>query len=275
MTDASSRQARGPLAGRTVAVTRSDDQAAAVKRALERLDAEVMLVPSIRQVSMPHDAPDARLLLEPSRFTHVVFTSQATVRFFFEFLDSQPETVEGWKRCRVAAVGSRTGTALREGGLPPDLVASEARGKALAHEPLKDEGLGPQHRVLLPQSSVARPELQDLLAAAGVPVETAVIYETITEDVEKARPFLEAVEDDDLPDAITFFSPSAVRGFLEMTGEPGRAALLREELRIISIGPTTSEAIRSAGFEVTAEAGSPSSKAVAKTVVESIRGIER
>ena len=49
---------------------------------------------------------------------------------------------------------------------------------------------------------------------------------------------------------ILFASPSAVEGFT-------RQANIPPDAKVISIGPTTSQAVRAAGLEVAAEAQSP------------------
>jgi uroporphyrinogen III methyltransferase/synthase len=264
-------QAR-PLADRSVVVTRSEGDAAELSAALEKLGASVLLVPTTRHLRVPGDSPALGGLREPARFTHVVFTSQVAVRFFLELLAAQRLPVAAWKRARIAAIGARTAQALADAGLAPDIIAAGRNAKALALELLERERLGPEHRVLLPQSAIARPELEELLAAAGVHVEAVAIYDTVAEESLKAEPFLRALKAGDLPDAITFLSPSAFHSFLEMTEEPGRAALRQAKLKIVSIGPTTSAAIREAGFAVAAEARSPDAEGLAGAVVEALPG---
>jgi uroporphyrinogen III methyltransferase/synthase len=252
-----------------VVVTRSAESSAAVRELFETSGAEVILVPAIRHVAAEASSPGARLLVDPERFSHVVFTSQTAVRFFFEIIAGRAEVVERWRECRAAAVGPKTAGALEDRGWPRARigVVGVRGGAALAGELLAREGLGPHHRVLLPQSSIARSDLADLLAAAGVPLTRAAIYDTESEDPSRAAPFLDLLSRGRPPDAVTFFSPSAVDGFLEMTGDAGREALAA---RSVSIGAMTSAALRAAGIEPAAEATAPTAEAVVAAVVRAL-----
>ena len=72
----------------------------------------------------------------------------------------------------------------------------------------------------------------------------------------------------DPPDAILFTSPSTVRAFLQLSGAAGRAALEGGHLRIVTIGPTTSDAVREVGLSVAAEAISPGSDGLVGALME-------
>ena len=111
--------------------------------------------------------------------------------------------------------------------------------------------------MLLPGSDIARGELAATLRGWGAEVEEVAIYRTCTEEPARARPLLEALERGELPQAITFASPSAVKGFLELCGEPGQRLLDKGGVKIISIGATTSEELRARGLEVSAQAARP------------------
>jgi len=242
-----------PLEGRRVVVTRSEEKSGELRAALERLGAEVIVLPVVRHAIARDLGPLAKAAGERSAFSHLVFTSQTAVRFFTEASRSLGIPVSAWAGLRVAAVGSKTASALREAGLEPVLVAD--RGAAgLARLLLKQEGV---HRVLLPQSSAARPELREALQDAGVRVDAVPIYDTLQEDPSRAEPLLSLAFGERAPDAVIFASPSAIEGFLELAGERGQAVLSAKGLKIISIGPTTSDAVRKRGFGVAAEADHP------------------
>ena len=269
------------LDGRRIVLTRRAEDEGELRAALEARGAEVISTPAIRVVPVAIDHPDRRLLDEPARYTHVVFTSANAVRSFVEALEAAREGHErdarsdvraGWEHARTACVGPRTEAALASAGWPVHYTARGGSGLALAHELLDEERLGPHHHVLLPQSESARSELAATLEAAEVRATAAVLYATEAEAKERASELEALVAEGERPDAVVFFSPSAVRGFLTIISDRVRRAIEAGSVAIISIGPTTSAAARSAGFEVAAEAGTPSVEAVVGALEETLGG---
>lgn len=245
------------LEGKTVVVTRGEAESAALRRAIEALGAKVLCVPSIRFAP----ADDLRAWNEAvaarRSFTHLVFTSQVAVRFFRELSAAAGLGPSAWSELRVAAIGRRTAEAVAEAGLYCHHEAAAPSAADFAEEILAKEGLGPESRVLLPRSEIGRAELAEVLEAAGVAVASVPIYQTLAADPEKAAPFLAALDAGEDIDAVTFASPSALRCFLEVTGERGERLLRDPRVTIVSIGPTTTRALRDAGLTVHATARRP------------------
>ncbi len=260
------------LLGRTVVITRSEEKAESLRAELEARGATVLLVPVIRHAAEADGSGIGRAVRERRRYSHLVFTSQTAARFFVEASSRLGVPVAEWAPLCIAAVGPRTAAAIEELGLKPTVMAVGAGGAALARQLLEGAGLRPHHRVLLPQSSAARPELQRLLEAAGIAVDAVPVYRTLPEDPSKIEPFLRLLRQERPPDAITFASPSAFHALLVLAGEENCRALERGETRIVSIGPTTSEEIRRKGFPVAAEADLPTPQAVADAVGRALGG---
>jgi uroporphyrinogen III methyltransferase/synthase len=269
--EASGRAGRpGPLQGRKVIVTRSEEKSEELSRALESRGAKVFVAPVIRHALPADIEPLARASANRDSYSHVAFTSQTAVRFFAEASQKLGVSAKAWAGKRVAAVGPKTAQALAEIGLAPAVI-SAGGGADLAKVLLEEEGLTSESRVLVPQSSLARPELCRILRDAGVPVDSVTVYETVPEDESKAAPLLRGA----LPaDVALFASPSAFSAFLELSGERGRRALRDGAPRIVSIGPTTSAAIAAAGYRVSAEASEPSAEALAEAAFRAITGRE-
>jgi uroporphyrinogen III methyltransferase/synthase len=264
-----------PLSDRIVVVTRRVEEATPLSDLLRNLGAEVLVVPAIRHQATGAETAEVAAVFTPEHFTHAAFTSRVAVRFFLALLEQRSQAekdalLRRWRARRFAAVGRRTARALEDGGLasesevlvPPDGEGAAALGRAL----LSAGALTPESRILVPGSRLARPELGEILREGGVAVELAPLYDTLPERREKAGPFLQLLEHGRLPDAITFFSPSAVRGFLEITAGAGGRALRDPALRIISVGPTTSQEVVAQGLRVAGEAHSPSPAAVVEAV---------
>lgn len=255
-----------------MAVTRSEEAAGDLCRLLEEAGARVLSIPAIRHQRVADRAPLRAALERAAAATHLIFTSPQAVRFFLEETAEEGWDAARWRGLRVAAVGEGTAAALEKSGLRAAVTSRGQGAEALARVLIEDERLGPGSRVLLPQSAIARPGLRQALEAAGAAVDAIDVYQTLPEQPSRARPFLDALEAGAPPDAITFSSPSTVRGFLEMTGARGRAALAGGLVRIISIGPTTSTAVRGEGLEVAAEARAPGARALVEAVIAALRG---
>jgi uroporphyrinogen-III synthase len=260
-----------PIAGRCVAVTRSEDAAGDLCRRLEEAGARVLSIPAIRHLGIADRAPLRAALERAATATHLVFTSPQAVRFFLEEAAKEGWETGRWRSIQVAAVGEGTAAALETYGLRAEVTSRGQGAEALARALIDVDRVGRGSRVILPQSAIARPELRQALEAAGAAVDAIDVYQTLSGDPSRARPFLDALDAGTPPDAITFSSPSTIRGFLDMTGDRGRAALAGGLVRIVSIGPTTSAAIRGEGLEVAAEARSPGPRALTEAVIATLR----
>ncbi|MBI4607215.1 MAG: uroporphyrinogen-III synthase [Planctomycetes bacterium] len=260
-----------PLSGRTVVVTRSEERASELKECLEALGATVLVLPVIRHHpawSELHVTIACREQFE--RCGWVAFTSPVAVEHFLEASVACGVEPSAWARHNLAAVGPGTARALRERGLEPDVVSGPGGGEALARALLDGGHVRPGDRVLLPLSRIARPELREALEEAGVDVQKLYVYDTASEDPARARLFLDLLEADRVPSAVVFSSPSGLRAFIAMTAGPGRRALEDPRLRIVTIGQTTSAAVREAGLEVAAEAAAPTTEGLAEAVVRAL-----
>jgi uroporphyrinogen-III synthase/uroporphyrinogen III methyltransferase/synthase len=100
-------------------------------------------------------------------------------------------------------------------------------------------------RVLVPRAAEGRPELVDGLAAAGAVVVAVEAYRSVPAPPERLRPLAGWIESGEVH-AVAFASPSAVRAVVGALG--ARAGLLGRVL-LAAIGPTTGDALRSAGLE--------------------------
>ena len=246
------------LTGNTVILTRPECRSAELANRLEELGAKVLAVPSIRFSPLEDSAPWQLALENRSRFSHVIFSSITAVDTFATLCSRAGITLDSWlPNCTVCAAGTATAAALEGYGFTEIMVSSGSTWSDFAPEFIEKEKPGPENRILLPGSEIARGELAAALRSCGAQVEELAIYRTCTEEPARARPLLEALERGELPQAITFASPSAVKGFLELCGEPGQRLLDKGSVKIISIGTTTSEELRARGLEVSAQAARP------------------
>lgn len=259
------------LQDRTIVVTRPESRSAELSSRLEEFGAKVFRVPSIR-FSRPADTgPWEETIARKDDFSHVIFTSRIAADSFEALCSEAGFPAASWlSNCTVAAIGAATGERLKEAGIVPSLVAGTSSGAGFARELIEKELLGEDSLVLLPGSNIARPELGAALKEAGARVTTVPIYQTLEEDPARAEELFEALDRDEQPDAVTFASPSALSGFLGICGARGRKLLESPSVKIVSLGPTTSAAVRSEGLEVSAQAASPGTESLVAAVREAL-----
>jgi uroporphyrinogen III methyltransferase/synthase len=219
---------RGPLTGRTVAVTRARPQASALAARLRALGADVVEAPAIRIEAIDAALPD----LAP--YDLLVLTSPSGVRRLFELV----RDARALAGPRIAAIGPGTAAALRDAGIAADLVPARAVAEGLV-EALAELDV---RRALLVRGEEGRDVVPDALRARGAQVDVLAVYRTLPEPL-SAQARAAALGADDL----VFASASAARAFHAAAGTLAGP-------RIVSIGPATSAAIRELGFEPAIEA---------------------
>lgn len=266
-----------PLSGRTIVITRSEDRGEGLARSLVVLGAEVISIPTIRFAPPDDPRPLEEAMDSLDRFRWILFTSATAVSYFFAMARRKGIGPAAHRGKRFGAVGPATAAALAELNIRAERIAAASDARSLAEALVgsgASEPLGPGDPCLIPQADIGRKDLADALRRAGVPVTAAVAYRTISEDPEKARPFLDALLGDVGIDGIAFASPSAVRSFLAMTHPHGEQAIREKPIRVFSIGPTTSSAIRERGLQVAAEAFPHTQEALVAVIVDVLRPIQ-
>jgi uroporphyrinogen III methyltransferase/synthase len=221
--------ASGPLAGRSVAVTRARAQASALAARLRALGARVVEAPTIRIEPLPAELPDL------TGFDLLCVTSPNGARRLLE-LTRDARALAG---PAIAAIGPGTAEALRAGGIAADIVPPRAVAESLV-ETLAGR---PLRRALIARAEQARDVLPAALRERGAEVEILALYRTVPVPLEGAA--LQAARG---ADYVTLTSASAVRYFLQAAGAPG------DGTRLVSIGPVTSAALREHGLEPHVEA---------------------
>ena len=243
-----------PLARKRIVVTRAPEQAEDLAHQLERLGAEVLLLPAVAFAGPEDPGPLDRAIESLGDFDWVLFTSQNAVRFFAQRCRALGlmQGNDGWKsaaaRPLLAAVGPATAEAAAKQGLPVEFVASQFRGQALAEE-LAGRVAG--KKVLLPRSDRAGADLPAALRAAGAEVADVVACQTSLPE-SLAPDVADAIRRGEV-DVVSFFSPSTFHNLVEAIGlETLRN--LSGRVALAAIGPVTAGAIRDAGLLVEIEA---------------------
>jgi uroporphyrinogen III methyltransferase/synthase len=254
-----------PLFGQTIVVTRSRHQASEISAKLEELGAAVIEAPTI-ELHEPTDWRDIdSALKDAGKFDCVCFTSVNGVAAARRRLREMGLDARVFGKAKLAAIGQATAQAIeRDLCLKVDLCPKTFVAEALADE-LIDRNEVAGRRFLLLRADIARPLLQQRLITAGAAeVRDVAIYETRT-----ATEFPPGLIDSLLAGKvnwITFSSSSTVRNFVNLLGEANRPTLAR--IKLASIGPITTSALREAGLTPAAEAKTFNIDGLIQAIVE-------
>ena len=215
---------------------------------LEALGAETIEAPAIR-IEPPQDLRPLRdAARRAGEFDWIIFTSTSGVDAFFGALADQDMDARALAGRRIAAIGPATAARLAQHGIRADLQPAAFTGAEVA-KALAAHGSLTGVRILLPRADIAPKELVETLAAKGAIASDVVAYRTAA-DLSGRDAVRERLAQREV-DWLTFTSSSTVKNFLEAVGAD---AVRAANVKIASIGPTTSATLREAGLAPTVEA---------------------
>jgi len=233
-----------PLFGKRIVVTRTREQAGELSKALSDLGADVIELPTIR-IEGPEDRLGfAEMVTHAHEYDWLVFTSPNGVERFFDAFFATFGDARSLGNPRIAAIGNGTAQKIREYRFAVDLIPERfvAEGLIDAFKKEDVENL----TMLWVKAAESREVVGDGLVALGAIVDECIAYRTVaeTEDPTGARARLES----EGADLITFTSSSTVDHFFALGID------WPEDCVAGSIGPVTSETLRSKGLKPAFEA---------------------
>jgi uroporphyrinogen III methyltransferase/synthase len=239
-----------PLFGQRVVVTRARGQAGDFSQKLAELGADVLEVPAIKITPPKETDAIVDALLGLNAYDWLVFTSVNGVTAFFDIFFRRFQDMRDIGGVRIAAVGPATAAKLRELHLQVDLTPDEFTGKKIAAAFAKYQTIENLKMCLL-RAEVANPDLPKALEELGAIVDDIAVYKTVAETEDPAGAGATLLESG--ADWITFTSSSTVEHFHARFDLP---KLLKKfpQMKLASIGPETSQAIRTLGLEPALEA---------------------
>jgi uroporphyrinogen-III synthase len=254
-----------------VAVTRADEGIGSLASALAVRGCDVFALPTVSFAPPENMAPLDEALRGGAAYDWILVTSAHAV----EVIASRPAWTELKTRGTppFAAVGPRTAVRLARAGVRAHLVAEDpgAEGlvRSLRQRLLRPDGSLEGLRFLWPRSDRARGELSDGLRACRASVAEVVAYRTLPAEPATAGAFLRLLERGEI-DAVTFMSPSSATGLARALGR-SELSVLSEHAAVVSLGPTTSEALRELGAPPAAEARTRTAAGLAEAVLAALR----
>jgi uroporphyrinogen III methyltransferase / synthase len=239
-----------PLFGKRIVVTRSRLQMQKFSRKLSKLGADVLQIPVVKGVEPDNKQDFIDALLSLNSYDWLVFTSPNGVLVFFDLFFRQFHDLRDLGGAKIAAVGPGTAAKLREFHLQVDAMPEEFIGRKIAEAIAKHSSIE-NSKICLLRAENANRDLPDALEEMGAIVDDIGIYKTVAETEDffgVAENFLERGAD-----WITFTSGSTVEFFHARFDLP---KLLKkfQQIKIASIGPETSKAVRVLKLEPAVEA---------------------
>lgn len=247
--------------GKRIVLTRSAEDCADWAGRLETLGYEPVMLPCIDCEILGEPALRQTLAAETGLADWLVFTSRRGVEAFVALHDA-PLPAD----THVAAVGKATAAAARTLLGRIDLTGRRGTAAALAGElqsaiaeraairpPDVGEATGAaaagretRHRLLLVVAENAAATLETRLERAGIARKRVDVYRTVPAAPSGEKTALSSLA----ADGILLASPTAVEGFVNRVD-------IDVEPKLVTIGPSTSAAVRARGLEVAAEAPTP------------------
>jgi uroporphyrinogen III methyltransferase / synthase len=201
------------------------------------------------EIHEPADwSPVDRALDKLADYRWLVFTSANGVDALIRRLLHSGRDLRALGSLRLAVIGPATADALRRYHLEPDLIPSTYDSESLAAA-LKDRVAG--QRVLLARADRGRDVLREQLASVAA-VEQIAVYSQV-DAVDLGSEALEALRQGQI-DLIALTSSNIARALIRVLNAETMQRIRLGEVRLVSISPITSAAIRELGLPVAAEA---------------------
>lgn len=238
-----------PLFGKRIIVTRTREQASLLSERLGGLGAQVIEIPTIKVESLGADK-QLREEFSSESYDWVFFTSQNGVSEFAAFLERAGKDSRIFGKAKICAIGPETAKSLQAIGIKPDYLPQEFVSEAIVghFKALKSKS-GIKPKALILRAKKARDILPAGLKEAGFEVKVIDLYDTVAPK-ESVLLLKEAFKEK--IDFVTFTSSSTAQNFIKLAGSDYRRRL--SGVKIVSIGPVTSNTLRKFGLKIAAQA---------------------
>lgn len=230
------------LQGKKIIATSEATKAQRVKRIFEAHGADVLIFPSIKIKEACDQQETIRQELDALQHADwVIFTSTNGIRYFFYWLKYFDVPLKKYG-LKYAVIGKASGEKLREEGISPDYIGTTGKtAREFARELMDVLGDAPR-KLLIPKGNLASNALYNQLHDFHTCREVVVYNTTINQETNPELIGMIANRDYDM---ILFLSPSAVEGFVRMTG---KSRIDPKHLHTAAIGLTTQKALENNGI---------------------------
>ena len=250
-----------PLLGKRIVVTRTREQAGELSAQLRDLGADVVELPTIR-IEPPKDRQGfAEAVTSAHSYDWLVFTSPNGVERFFDAFFAVYPDARSLGNPRIAAIGPGTAKKIAEYRIGTDLLpkkfVAEGLVKAFEKEHVENQ------TILWVKAEETRDVIFDELMKQGAIVDKCIAYRTVPETDDPTGAAAQFKEEG--ADFVTFTSASTAENFFKMD------LPWPDACQAASIGPITSEALRTLGHDPAVEARKHDIPGLVKAIVSACK----
>lgn len=200
-----------PLFRCTVVVTRPEKSGGELGGKLRELGAHVYEYPCMETKEIDENASLEHAIGRLNDYRYLVFTSKVGVDIFFSQMKNRHIDARTLTGVKLAAVGSRTASALENYGLFADYVPEVYDSVHLAQCLVRV--VKPHEKMLICRAEEGSPELTRIFSDNGVEFEDIALYRTVSRGECGAE--IQKLFEEGKIDFVTFTSASTVRGFVK------------------------------------------------------------
>ncbi len=251
-----------PLKNRSILITRDKEQAASLATIIKAQGGKPSFLPVICIEATNDWNPCDEVLTRVKNYDWIVFSSVNSVNYFLK--RAAHKNIKKLKN-HLAAIGDKTVSLLKEYGYNIDLQPKQASARDLIKSFSEVQLKG--QRVLIPGSNIIRPELKAGLEEYGAQVDSIVVYHNRTNTRADTKKTAAMIKQKRL-DAITFFSPSAVNGFVNLMGKTMISEITTSQIALVAIGATTAQALKKQKLPSTIIAQKRSAEGLVQSMAE-------
>ena len=237
------------LDGKTIAITRSKDDASEFISLAEEHKATPVALPTIELISKGEKIVDEFLeSIIKYNPDYSVFMSSKAVKLLFDTAKNVGKLEKlqlAVANTIVMSVGPKTTIALESEGIKVNHQPTTYSSVGVGEEFTKINAVG--KKVIVPRSGASTPFLKELLNKIGIDVLEIHLYDVCAfRDTTQWNGFRELFSKNKV-DGVVFTSASSVRGFFEIMSKDYEMDILLdnlEKLSVVSIGPFTSDELK-------------------------------
>ncbi len=237
------------LDGKTIAITRSKDDATEFIALAQQNRATPIPLPTIELVSKGEKIVDEFLeSIKQYNPDYSVFMSSKAVKLLFDTAKQAGKFDQlqlAVANTTVMSVGPKTTTALENEGIKVNHQPTTFSSVGVGEEFTSIHAVG--KKVIIPRSGASTPFLKELLNKIGIDVLEIHLYDVCAfRDTTQWNGFRELFSQNKV-DGVVFTSASSVRGFFDIMSKDYDAETLLDnlvKLSVVSIGPFTSDELK-------------------------------
>lgn len=254
-----------PLNGCRVLVTRPEHQAGNLARLITEQGGNAIRFPTLAIVARDNIDEIRNALVSLDRFQWLVFISANAVTMHHYYLDGGK--INKLQSMRFAAIGRATAEALKNAGLPVDLVPENGyTSEALLALPPMQQVSG--QRVLIVRGEGGREELASTLRSRGAEVDYLDVYKRIVPSIDSSGVLLLLKQSG--IDVITITSGEALQNLLTLLGQEYHELLFAIPLVVVS--DRIRQIADNMGFKQIVVTNNPSDAAILEAVTMCVGG---